>query len=68
MMNTSYVLWQENDGIIIRSLEYPVVTQGANKEEAIASLKEAVELYLEDEVPAETEPQNVEFGKVPLYA
>ena len=52
-MNTSYILWQEDDGFVIRSLEYPVATQGDTKEDAIKSLKEALELYLEDESPAE---------------
>ncbi len=48
-MNISYFLWKEEDGYVIRCLEYPVTTQGDTKEEAIESLREAVELYLEEE-------------------
>ncbi len=48
-MNISYIIWQEDEGFVIRCLEYPVTTQGNDKKDAIESLKEAVELYLEDE-------------------
>ena len=66
-MNTSYILWQEDDGFVIRSLEYPVVTQGDTKEDAIRSLKEALELYLEDEIPATNKVKNAELGRLILH-
>ncbi len=35
-----------------RCLELPVTTEGDTVEEAVAMLREAVELYLEDEPPS----------------
>jgi predicted RNase H-like HicB family nuclease len=39
----------EEGGYVARCLELPVVTEGDTVEEAVAMLREAVELYLEDE-------------------
>jgi predicted RNase H-like HicB family nuclease len=42
-------LTPEEDGYVARCLELPVTTEGDTVEEALAMLREAVELYLEDE-------------------
>ena len=68
-MNITYVLWQEDDGFVIRSLQYPVTTQGETKKDAINSLKEAVELYLEDTEKSWCPPvKNVELGDCLIHA
>ncbi len=68
-MNISYVIWAEDNGFVIRCLEYPVVTQGNTKEDAIESLKEAVELYLEEESDFESRSiENFETGKLLVNA
>lgn len=41
----------EDDGYVARCLEVEVTSQGDSVEEALASLREALELYVEDEHP-----------------
>ena len=43
----------EQSGYVAECVEIPVVTQGATLDEVTANLKEAVELHLEGEDPAE---------------
>ena len=47
------MLMPEEGGVMARCLEVDVVSEGRTVEEALVNLKEAVELYLEDE-PIET--------------
>jgi len=48
---------RENSWYVARCLEVEVTSQGSSVEEAQANLKEALELYFEDEpLPAEIEP------------
>jgi predicted RNase H-like HicB family nuclease len=44
-------LTSEEGGYVARCVELPVTTEGDTVEEALAALREAVELYLEDEPP-----------------
>ncbi len=49
------MLTPEEGGYVARCLELPVTTEGGAMEEALAALREAAELWLEDEplpVPA----------------
>jgi predicted RNase H-like HicB family nuclease len=50
----------EEGGYVARCLELPVVTEGDTLEEAVAMLREAVELYLEDE-PLPVRPSRPRF-------
>ncbi|MBN2445995.1 MAG: type II toxin-antitoxin system HicB family antitoxin [Phycisphaerae bacterium] len=43
----------EQSGYVAECLEVPVVTQGADLDETVANLAQAVELHIEDEDPAE---------------
>jgi len=43
----------ESDQWVAHCLEYDVATQGSSEEHAIAMIKEAVELHLEDRDPAD---------------
>ncbi len=45
---TNVLITKENDWYIASSLETNVVSQGKTIEESIANLKEALELYFED--------------------
>jgi predicted RNase H-like HicB family nuclease len=51
----SAILTPEEGGYVARCAELPVTTEGDTAEEAIEALREAVELYLEDE-PAPAQP------------
>jgi len=42
------VVWQEDDLFVAQCLEADVASQGRTEEEAIANLREALELYFED--------------------
>jgi predicted RNase H-like HicB family nuclease len=45
----SAVVWKEGKVQVAWSPEFDIASQGKNVEEALGNLKEAVELYLEDE-------------------
>lgn len=45
------LLMQWEVAVVAQCLEYDVVSQWATEAEALSNLKEAVELYLEDENP-----------------
>jgi predicted RNase H-like HicB family nuclease len=49
---------QEGDWYVARCLEVEVTSQGTTIEDALASLREALELYFEDE-PAPEAPQPI---------
>ncbi|BDG16280.1 type II toxin-antitoxin system HicB family antitoxin [Thermus brockianus] len=45
-------LWKEGDLWVAQCLAVDVASQGATEEEALANLKEALELYFEPPTPA----------------
>lgn len=50
------VVWKEDDWYIAKALEVEVASQGKNQKEALDNLKEALELYFEDEADIELTP------------
>lgn len=48
-VNYHVLIWQEDKWFVARCLELEVTSQGRTKKEALVNLREAVELYLEDE-------------------
>ncbi len=57
MRHIHYTLYREDSDYVAQCLDYDVSSFGATKEEALAMLKEAVELYLNDEGVTESFPQ-----------
>ena len=49
---TSALVWKEDNLFVAKSLEVEVASQGKTKIEALANLKEALELYFEKELSA----------------
>jgi predicted RNase H-like HicB family nuclease len=49
MKTISYVLYREDQFIVAQCLNVDVASFGATRDEAVANLKEAVELYFEGE-------------------
>ena len=49
MKPIAYVLYREDEFIVAQCLNVDVSSFGATREEAVANLKEAVELYFEGE-------------------
>ncbi len=49
MKNFHYVIWKEDKWFVARSLEVEVASQGKTQKEAADNLREALELYFEDE-------------------
>lgn len=47
--NLHTIVWKEDHIFVAKFLELELASQGKTKEEAIKNLKEALELYLEDE-------------------
>lgn len=52
------VVWKEDKWYVAKALEVEITSQGKNEQEALANLKEAVELYFEDEADIELAPVN----------
>lgn len=48
-LNYQALVWKEGKWYVARCLELEVASQGRTKKEALVNLREAVELYLEDE-------------------
>lgn len=51
LIKNNIVIWKEDDWYISKCLDNNVASQGKTIEKAIANLKEALELYYEDEKP-----------------
>lgn len=49
MKKLQIITWKEDDWYIAKSLDVEVASQGRSEKEAIKNLKEALELYFEDE-------------------
>ena len=46
-------VWQEGEWYVAQALEVDVASQGESEEEAIANLREAIELHFEPPMPTE---------------
>lgn len=57
MKTIHYTLHREDSDYVAQCLDYDVSSFGATKEEALRMLKEAVELYLEDDGTSEPAPR-----------
>lgn len=56
MKTIHYTVHREDSDYVAQCLDFDVSSFGATKEEALRMLKEAVELYLEDDGAAESAP------------
>lgn len=50
------VVWKEDKWYVAKALEVEVASQGKNQKEALDNLKEALELYFEDQSRVELAP------------
>ena len=57
MRKVHYTLYREESDYIAQCLDFDVSSFGETKEEALRMLKEAVELYLEDDGASEPAPR-----------
>lgn len=48
MKHIHTIVWKENKWFVAKALEVEVASQGKTEKEALANLKEALELYFED--------------------
>jgi len=53
MCNFKYVIFKENDYYVSQCLNIDISSFGKTIEEAIKNMVEAIELYYEDEMPAD---------------
>jgi len=49
MKNLKYIIYREGDYYVSQCLNIEVASFGTNIDEALSNLKEAVELYMEDD-------------------
>lgn len=52
------VVWKEDKLYVAKALEVEVASQGKSQKEALENLKEALELYFEDQSKIELTPVN----------
>ena len=66
----NYVIFPEEGVFVARCLDIEVASDSATEEEAIANLREALELYFEDHKAslAELPPRTYQFGEVAVHA
>jgi len=66
----SYVVFEDDDAFVARCLDVDVASEGDTKEEAIANLREALELFFEDgPISLATLPSRTyQFGEVAIDA
>lgn len=66
----NYVIFPEEGVFVARCLDVEVASDGATEEEAVANLREALELYFEDHKTslAELPPRTYQFGEVAVHA
>ncbi len=50
------VVWKEDKWYVAKALEVEVTSQGKNEKEALGNLKEALELYFEDQTKVDLAP------------
>lgn len=58
-------LWREGDLWVAQCLEVDVASQGETEEEALANLKEALELFFEPPTPSRPDVRTVEVALGP---
>ena len=64
MKQMAYVVYREEDFFVSQCLNVDVSSFGNSREEAVANLKEAVELYFEDQPdPAYTQVRDLNVGE-----
>ena len=64
MKTISYIAWKENNEFVTQCLNVDVASHGNTIDEAIKNLKEAVELYFQDEQDAVMpEVESIFIGK-----
>lgn len=64
------MVWKEGDIFVAKFVGLELASQGKNKKEALKNLKEALDLYMEDEgvkVPTSQIPQKLEISNI-VYA
>ncbi len=65
-MQLTAALTREDEWYVARCLDVEVTSQGHTVEEALANLREALELYFEDaELPEELEPPIIATIRIP---
>ena len=56
MKNVHSVIWKEGKWFVAKALEVEVASQGKSEKKALENLKEALELYFEDQTKIELAP------------
>jgi len=63
-----YVAYEQDGAFVAQCLNVDVASEGDTEEEAVASLKEALELYFDAESPEMTPTRAVRFGEMLIHA
>ena len=68
--NLKYTVFAEDGAFVARCLDVEVASEGDSADEAVANLREALELYFEDHTAslADIPPRTYQFGEVAVHA
>ena len=64
----SYVAYEQDGAFVAQCLNVDVASEGDTEESAVASLKEALELFFDAESPEMTPARAVRFGEMLIHA
>ena len=63
-----YVVYEQDGAFVAQCLDVDVASEGDTEEEAVTSLKEALELFFDAEAPVMTPSRAVRFGEIVIHA
>lgn len=67
MKEFDYIIWREDDQYVSKCLNVEIASCGDTKDEALKNLKEALELYYEEENEYQTVSEPI-VGRDAIYA
>jgi predicted RNase H-like HicB family nuclease len=63
-----YIVYSQDGAFVAQCLDVDVASEGDTEEEAVANLKEALELYFEDHDEQVATSQAIRFGELAIHA
>lgn len=63
-----YVVYEQDGAFVAQCLDVDVASEGDTEEDAVANLREALELYFDAEAPMMTPSRAVRFGELVIHA
>ena len=63
-----YVVYEQDGAFVAQCLDVDVASEGDTEEEAVTSLKEALELFFDADAPEMMPSRAIRFGEIVIHA